>query len=169
MQLAYIDDRMLASVDPDAIGLAPMPTSPRGTRGSELNCDMMGLFAGVKDRRTRDAAWKYIRFYDGEEAQQIRTRVFVENGYGQFIPPDRLRRFGYGSTSGSFLAVGWRRTKSRSRMACPSPTAPTARRCTCAWATPGEGVVEGLPRMEDAGRRLARIQRPARQRRGGDK
>jgi len=73
----------------------PVPLGPTGLRGAELNCRMMGLFGGIKEPAVRDAAWEYIRFYDSEEAVRVKTRIMIEGGFGRFINPRYLKRFGY--------------------------------------------------------------------------
>ncbi len=92
----YLDGKSIGKgIDPSLIGIAPVPLGPTGLRGSEINCWMMGIFAGQKDKRVRDAAWKYIWFYDSEEARKIRLKVMIENGYGKFMNPVYLKRYGY--------------------------------------------------------------------------
>ena len=92
--------------DPNLYGFAPSPAGPSGQGGSEINCRMMGIFsgagisndAGLGDRDpqlVREAAWEYIRFYDSEEARQIRLKVMVESGYGRTQNPVFLKRYGY--------------------------------------------------------------------------
>jgi multiple sugar transport system permease protein len=92
--------------DPNLFGFAPSPVGPSGRGGSEINCRMMGIFsgagisnnAGLGDRdpiRVREAAWEYIRFYDSEEARQIRLKVMIESGYGRMQNPVFLKRYGY--------------------------------------------------------------------------
>ncbi|MBI4024848.1 MAG: extracellular solute-binding protein [Verrucomicrobia bacterium] len=95
MSFTYLNDVQLAGVDPVQYGIAPVPLGPTGIRGNEVNCAMMGIFAGVKDRRKREAAWEFIRFYDSPEARAIRTRIFVENGLASQINPRFLRASGY--------------------------------------------------------------------------
>ncbi|MCF7920706.1 MAG: extracellular solute-binding protein [Candidatus Cloacimonetes bacterium] len=107
MRMMYMDQRNLGGqTDPNLYGVAPPPKGPGGLRGSELNCRMMGIFsgagesnnAGIGDRnpeKVRDAAWKYIWFYDSEEARQIRMRVMIEAGYGRMQNPVYLKRYGY--------------------------------------------------------------------------
>ncbi len=96
MKMMYLNEKSIGGgIDPSIIGIAPVPFGPTGLRGSELNCYMMGIFAGQKDKRVRDAAWKYIWFYDSEEARKIRLEVMVEYGYGKFMNPVYLKRFGY--------------------------------------------------------------------------
>ena len=94
MQFSYLNDKITYR-DPVQYGVCPVPLGPTGLRGSEVNCAMMGIFAGVKDPRVADAAWEFIRFYDGPEARKIRTRVYVENGSARQVNPDFLRRFGF--------------------------------------------------------------------------
>ncbi len=91
----YLGDRLIAGVNPELIGIAPVPAGPTGLRGSEVNSPCMGIYAGIKDKRVRDAAWAFIRFWCGTEATRIRTRVYVENGFGRFINPTHLRKYGY--------------------------------------------------------------------------
>ena len=102
MQFGYLADEMLmgyslegaSAMNPDELSFAPVPTSPIGIQASELNCQMMGLFGGTRDKRVRDAAWRHMRFYNGPEARRIRARVYVENGYGNMILPEKLQAYG---------------------------------------------------------------------------
>ena len=88
-------------IDPDLIELAPVPKGPTGLRGTELNASMMGIFSDIQPRGghsaedIRKAAFKYIWFYGSDEANAIRTKVLVEHGYGKFVDPSWLKKFGY--------------------------------------------------------------------------
>jgi ABC-type sugar transport system permease subunit/ABC-type glycerol-3-phosphate transport system substrate-binding protein len=95
MHLWYMDEKVFSRINPELTGIAPVPLGPTGLRGSELNSRMMALFSQVRDPAVRDAAWEYMRFYDGEEAARIKTRVMVEGGLGPFVNPKYLARFGY--------------------------------------------------------------------------
>ncbi|MBT3381001.1 MAG: extracellular solute-binding protein [Lentisphaerae bacterium] len=95
MLLSYIDEKVFSTINPELTGMVPVPLGPTGKRGGELNSRMMGLFAEIKDPAVRDAAWEYMRFYDCEEAAEIKTRIMVEGGLGRFVNPKYLRRFGY--------------------------------------------------------------------------
>ena len=95
MTFMYLSDDLMANLNPNIVGIAPVPLGPGGQRGSELNCTMMGINATVRDKRTRDAAWEYIKFWSSEEAQRIKTKVYVESGYAKFVVPKYLRKFGY--------------------------------------------------------------------------
>jgi multiple sugar transport system permease protein len=108
MMLAYIDEKLFATINPELTGMAPVPLGPTGLRGGELNSRMMGIFAGVENRVVRDAAWEYIRFYESKDAVRIKTRVMVEGGLGRFINPKYLRMFGYPEVE-RLAPKGWSR------------------------------------------------------------
>ena len=102
MQLTYLEeDQIGRNIDPEVVGLAPIPLSPIGKRGSELNCTMMGIFADIKPRNgytkeeIKRAAWRYMHFYDSDDARRIRTKVFVEAGFGKLYNPMHLKKYGY--------------------------------------------------------------------------
>jgi len=95
MMMAYIDERLFSTINPDLTGMVPVPKGPGGARGGELNSRMMGLFSGIKEPAVRDAAWEFIRYYESEAAVKIKTRMMVEGGYGPFVNPRYLRQFGY--------------------------------------------------------------------------
>lgn len=95
MRFEYMGEQLFAQINPDLTGIAPVPAGPGGLRAGELNSRMMGLYAGIADRAVRDAAWEYMRYFDGDEAARLRTQVFVESGYGRFVNPRLLERFGH--------------------------------------------------------------------------
>ena len=107
MRMDYLSQQNMGGrYDPNLYGFAPSPSGPSGRGGSEINCRMMGIFSGAgitnnaglgtrDPQLVREAAWKYIQFYDSEEARQIRLRVMVENGYGRMQNPVFLKRYGY--------------------------------------------------------------------------
>jgi ABC-type sugar transport system permease subunit/ABC-type glycerol-3-phosphate transport system substrate-binding protein len=95
MQFIYVDEKLLATINPEVVGMVPVPLGPTGKRGAELNSRMMGLFSRIEDPVVRDAAWEYIRFYDAREAVALKTQIMVEGGLGRFINPKYLRMFGY--------------------------------------------------------------------------
>jgi multiple sugar transport system permease protein len=95
MRFMYLNAGHLADFNPQLIGVGPIPKGPTGVSSAEVNCRMMGIFAGQKDKRVRDAAWQYIRFVDSEEARRIFTRTMVEQGAWRMLSPRWLRRFGF--------------------------------------------------------------------------
>jgi multiple sugar transport system permease protein len=95
MHFGYLDQRFFAMQDPAQWGFGPVPTGPTGERGSEFNSNMVGMYAGIEDKKVRDATWKFIKFYDGLKARLIRTEVFVEHGQGRYVQPYLLKKAGY--------------------------------------------------------------------------
>jgi ABC-type sugar transport system permease subunit/ABC-type glycerol-3-phosphate transport system substrate-binding protein len=107
MVFEYVDEQLFATINPDMTGMVPVPRGPNGQRGAELNSRMMGLFAGIEHPAVRDAAWEYIRFFDSDEAMQIRIPILVEGGLGRFINPAYLERYGYRELV-RFAPPGWK-------------------------------------------------------------
>lgn len=113
MMFDYIDERVFANINTEVTGMVPVPLgpvlspelqeelAPQGllwdgrTRGGELNSRMMGLFSQIEEPAVRDAAWEFMLFYDGPESVQLKTKIMVEGGLGQFVNPRYLRQFGY--------------------------------------------------------------------------
>lgn len=97
MWFAYLDQSAFAEIDPEQIGFGPVPKGPDGNRGSELNCRMLGIYAGTeeKDPRQLEASWDYLWFVGSHEADLIRARTYVENGLGRFVRPELLRDAGF--------------------------------------------------------------------------
>ena len=94
MHFSYLREELLANINPQLVGIAPVPLAPGGTRGSEVNCTMLGVFSRSTPAQ-KLAVMRYIWFITGDEAKRIRTRTFVENGFGKFVSPNLLREFGY--------------------------------------------------------------------------
>ncbi len=100
MMFDYISADVFSSINPELVGMAPVPLGPPNeqgvrTRGGELNSRMLGLFSRIKHRAVRDAGWEFIWYFDSEAAQALRTRELVEGGMGQFVNPVDLQRFGF--------------------------------------------------------------------------
>ncbi len=138
MKCPYLDDKSIGQgIDPSVVGIAPFPKGPTGLRGTELNCTMMGVFSDIQGRRNsegefvsaeliREAAWKYVWFYDSEEARKIRVDKLVELGYGKMLNPLWLRKFGYDDYV-KFVPEGWEETFTEA-MKCGKPE-PYGRNC----------------------------------------
>lgn len=94
MITTYVSDEVMYNIKPQLVGIAPVPLSPKGTRGSEINGEMLGIFSGSSPAE-KLAAMRYIHYRTGEAAQRIRTKAYVDSGYGIFVNPDLLRKFGY--------------------------------------------------------------------------
>ena len=75
-------------------GFGPMPAGPTGVQRTRFSAQMMGIFSGLADDpRRRDAAWKYITFWDGPEARRIHVEKYVEAGLGRYVRPRMLKQF----------------------------------------------------------------------------
>lgn len=95
MMFQYLQDAVIAQVNPNQIGISPVPAGPDGKRGSEINATMYGINSTIKDPKIRDLAWDYIRFFASLEARRIRTKTFVEAGFAKYVQPKWLKMFGY--------------------------------------------------------------------------
>lgn len=96
MKFGYLDVRFFGGNDPAKWHFGPVPSGPTGKRGSEFNSQMLGIYAGLEDDiPRRNAAWEYIRFYDGKEARIIRARKMVASGYGRYVRPALLKAAGF--------------------------------------------------------------------------
>ena len=93
MYFQYMNDQVMSQVNPNLIGVAPMPMGPGGHRGNEINATMQGLNSTIKDPKVRRAAWEWVKFRASDEAKRIRTRVFMEAGYAQYLNPEYLKRY----------------------------------------------------------------------------
>jgi ABC-type sugar transport system permease subunit/ABC-type glycerol-3-phosphate transport system substrate-binding protein len=95
MYFEYLNDR-LKIFQPELIGYAPVPyPEGAGHSASEVNCEMLGMFAGVKDPAVAQAAFDCMAFQDSDEANRLRVKMYIQRGYGKFINPEMLERFGY--------------------------------------------------------------------------
>jgi ABC-type sugar transport system permease subunit/ABC-type glycerol-3-phosphate transport system substrate-binding protein len=95
MYFGYLGGREVARFNPDIVAAAPVPAGPSGISSAEVNAQMLGIFAGVKDKRVRDAAWQYLKFIGSKEAREVYTRTMVELGAAHLLNPLWLEEFGY--------------------------------------------------------------------------
>ncbi len=94
MRFSYLSFEDGLDINPALVGVAPTPESHRGGSASELNCGMLGVFADSPPEKQL-GVMRYIWFLTGDHAQEIHTRSYVDAGYGTFLDPDQLERFGY--------------------------------------------------------------------------
>ena len=76
------------------IGVGALPAGPAGPAammGGALHC----INGTLTDRRKIEAVWEYIAFHHSPAADEIRTRIYVEDGYGNLVDPKLLAEFGY--------------------------------------------------------------------------
>ena len=79
----------------DEIGIAKIPSSPLGLSISELYGMNLGISSSIEDPLVLDACWKFIRFMGSTEAKKIAVDTYVENGFGRYVLPQVLEKFGY--------------------------------------------------------------------------
>jgi len=94
-----------SNIDPNQTKFVPFP-SRKGfppaafIAGHYLGINAAIVTANVPGRRDvqaiRDAAWQYIEFLTGPEAERMRIDTFVEYGLAEFIRPALLESAGYG-------------------------------------------------------------------------
>lgn len=91
----YLDSQFFSqTTDLSTTGVGAVPAGPTGLQRSEFNARMVGIFSGLRnDPDRRDAAWEFIRFYDGRDARKVRMQRMVEAGMGRFVRPEILREF----------------------------------------------------------------------------
>jgi multiple sugar transport system permease protein len=109
MMFSYIEETLLSKIQPEVVGMAPVPLGPGGKRGAEINSRMFGLYSQVKNPVICDAAWEYMLYYDSTPAQKLRTKIMVEGGMGKFINPKYLKIFGYPEIL-KLVPKGWEET-----------------------------------------------------------
>ena len=85
-----------SQLNPNLLGIAPMPKGPTGITANEINAAMWGMSSQTTDPRIRDAAWRFIKFMSSDEADRIRTKAYVEAGLGNTVNPETLIKYGYG-------------------------------------------------------------------------
>jgi ABC-type sugar transport system permease subunit/ABC-type glycerol-3-phosphate transport system substrate-binding protein len=83
------------TLDPDQWGMAAVPLGPSGRRGSEVNAQLFGVFSGIEDAKKKRAAFDYIRFITGPEAQRIKVATLVELGQASMVNPVLLSKYGF--------------------------------------------------------------------------
>lgn len=89
----YIGDSSKPNLEAYAFGAVPM--GPGGLRGSEVNARVLGIYSQIKDPAVKQAAWRYIQFMTGPEAERIRVDTMVELGQAGQVSPLLLRKYGY--------------------------------------------------------------------------
>ncbi len=94
MLFTDLSQEMIQAINPQLVGIAPVPRAPGGEASGELNSQMLGIFSGSSPDQQL-AVMRYIWFLTGATAQRLEVRTFVQYGFGQFVNPVLLKRFGY--------------------------------------------------------------------------
>ncbi len=128
MNLSYYWEQLGSRINPEQIGLAPLPLGYEferdgkkiRIRGGELNSRMMGLFADIKSPVVRDAAWEYMKFYGSKDAVEVRTRYMVDAGMGRFVLPNTSANTDIRKSYAWRRPAGKMSSKYLSKQACPN-------------------------------------------------
>lgn len=93
MVFSYVGDSLV--IDPEKFGFGAVPAGPTGLRGAEINAAVLGVFSGIQNPATKQAAWEYVAFMSGRVAEEIKVRTLVELGLAAQVNPVLLKRYGY--------------------------------------------------------------------------
>ncbi len=165
MAFLYMNDLLLnmdshiAGLNPEEVGLIPVPKSPIGKSITELHMRGLGICATTTDPEQIKAAWRFIRFVGSPEAKKEIVRTYVENGYGSFIDPVKLERYGYGEYAKS-VPKQWAETLHYSMENCaPEPYGKNCQVYIERASRPLQtAFANDLARNPDKDARLARLQ-----------
>ncbi len=157
--LLFNMDSHIAGLNPEELGLVPVPRSPIGVSTTELHMRGLGICATTKDPEKIKAAWRFIRFVGSPEAKKVVVQTYVENGYGSYIDPVKLERYGYGEYVQS-VPKQWAATHKFSMANCaPEPYGKNCQVYIERASRPLQSAfAEDLARNPDRGQRLARLQ-----------
>lgn len=95
--MAYLGNNdMASSFDTSGTqwGFSPVPAGPTGKSSAEINAKMWGIYKGQKDKRVRDAAFKWLAFTQSTEAMRITVDTFIERNEIRGINPVLLSNLG---------------------------------------------------------------------------
>lgn len=165
MALLYINDILInvddhiSSMSPDELGLVPVPVAPSGKSITELHVRGLGICATTEDPEKIDAAWKFLRFVGGPEAERVIVRTYVENGYANFVNPEKLGQHGY-SEYVPTVPRQWKETLEFAlENSLPEPYGENCQVYIERASKPLQTAFsEGVPRIADDAMRLERLQ-----------
>lgn len=94
----------ISTTDPRVTAYVPFPSRKGYPPAAFIAGYYLGVNAAIqtedlpgrRDRKAiQEAAWKYIEFCTGHEAEQIRIKTFIEYGLAEFVRPSLLENAGY--------------------------------------------------------------------------
>ncbi|MCL5103190.1 MAG: extracellular solute-binding protein [Armatimonadetes bacterium] len=98
MTFLMLGDRLNELQFDNSLGFGPVPHPDKfGKSSAEINCSLLGIFSKVRSPEVVKAAFEYMAFLDSDEANRIRTKVYVQTGYGRYANPELLEKYGYKS------------------------------------------------------------------------
>ena len=165
MALLYMNDVLMnmdehiSAMNPEEVGLVPVPKSPIGKSITELHVRGLGICATTEDPDLIRATWAFIRFVGSPEAQRVIVKTYIENGYGSFIDPEKLKHFGYEEYVKT-VPTQWAETlKYSMRNSYPEPYGENCQVYIERASKPLQSAfAEDLPRMPEKADRIARLQ-----------
>lgn len=165
MALLYMNDVLMnmdehiSAMNPEEVGLVPVPKSPIGKSITELHVRGLGICATTEDPDLIRATWAFIRFVGSPEAQRVIVKTYIENGYGSFIDPEKLKLFGYEEYVKT-VPTQWAETlKYSMRNSYPEPYGENCQVYIERASKPLQSAfAEDLPRMPEKADRIARLQ-----------
>jgi ABC-type glycerol-3-phosphate transport system substrate-binding protein len=69
MQFQSIRQELIATFDPEVIGLAPVPAAPSGESRGQVNGESFGVFSQTSPQQ-KLAAMRYVWFITGDDAKR---------------------------------------------------------------------------------------------------
>jgi len=86
-----------SGLTPSQIGFGSLPAGPppKGRRANLISGEVRAINATQPDPRVREAAWRFLEFACSDEANRLRTRVYVDEGWASLVRPALLEQFGY--------------------------------------------------------------------------
>ena len=165
MALLYMNDVLMnmdehiSAMNPEEVGLVPVPKSPIGKSITELHVRGLGICATTEDPDLIRATWAFIRFVGSPEAQRVIVKTYIENGYGSFIDPEKLKLFGYEEYVKTVPSQWAETLKYSMRNSYPEPYGENCQVYIERASKPLQSAfAEDLPRMPEKADRIARLQ-----------
>lgn len=97
-------------MDPELYGVCRMPkgSGPNGRYANVMSGNFLAIKSTIKSKAVRDAAWEYISYMCGDDAEREKVKIFVENGVAKYVNPVLLEKYGYGQYA-KLVPPDWRR------------------------------------------------------------
>ena len=164
MVFLYINDLLinadtnLSALNPEELGIVPIPKAPSGKQTTELHVRGLGICATTPKEKVL-ATWRFIRFVGSPEAQKEIVRVYIENGYGSYINPEKLKEFGYTEYLHT-VPTQWANTlKTSLEDSYPEPYGKNCQVFILRASKPLEAALTSeIPRIQDKEVRLEKLQ-----------
>ena len=81
--------------DPDDFGVFRFPRHPSGRYANSSAGNYYSISSQIRDPRKLEAAWTFLSWMGGTEAERYKTEIYVEHGAANRVNPLILRTYGY--------------------------------------------------------------------------